>query len=45
MSEDSLVQRAYTSVLEHFIEHGRAPHYAELAKFLGIQIDEARVLV
>ena len=45
MSEDSLIQRVYTSVLEHFIEHGRAPHYVELAQLLDIRIDEARVLV
>ena len=40
MSENSLIQKAYTSVLEYFIEHGRAPHYIELAKNLDIQIDE-----
>jgi hypothetical protein len=45
MSSESQNQRAYTSVLEHFIEYGRAPHYIELAKILDIQIDEARVLV
>lgn len=36
MNERSLVQKAYTSVLEH---------YVELAEVLGVQIDEARVLV
>lgn len=45
MSEETSIQRTYTSILEHFIEHGRAPHYVELAKILDIQIDEARVLV
>jgi hypothetical protein len=45
MSEDSLIQKTYTRVLEHFIEHGRAPHYIELAQILGISIDEARGLV
>jgi hypothetical protein len=45
MSDDYLIQKAYASVLEHFIEHGRAPHYIELAKTLDIQIDEARVLI
>ncbi len=45
MSDDSLIQRAYTSVLEHFIEHGRAPHYVELAQLLDIRIDDARVLI
>jgi hypothetical protein len=45
MSEDTLIQKAYTSVLEHFIEHGRAPHYVELAHTLDIEIDESRVLI
>jgi hypothetical protein len=45
MSESSLIQNAYTGVLEHFIEHGRAPHYVELAQVLDIPIDEARVLI
>jgi hypothetical protein len=45
MSSESQNQRAYTRVLEHFIEYGRAPHYIELAKILDVQIDEARVLV
>jgi hypothetical protein len=45
MSEISSVQSAYTAVLEYFIEHGRAPHYVELANILDINIDEARVLI
>lgn len=45
MSNDSLIQNAYTSVLEHFIENGRAPHNIELAETLDVQIDEARVLI
>lgn len=40
---DQLVQRTYTAVLSHFIEHKRAPHYTELADLLGISIEEARV--
>ncbi len=39
MSENSSVQSAYTAVLEYFIEHGRAPHYVELANILDINID------
>ena len=45
MSENSIVQKAYTAVLEYFIENGLAPHYVELADILDINIDEARVLV
>jgi len=45
VNDRSQIQQAYTSVLEHFIEHGRAPHYVEFAKFLNISIDEARILI
>ena len=40
---DSLgVQKAYSSIVEHFIRTGRAPHYTELAETLGLRPDEAR---
>lgn len=39
-----LVQRAYTTILEHFVKTGRAPHFTELAKTLGLSPDEARDL-
>ncbi len=42
MDEAAVVQRAYTAVLEHFIETGRAPHYTELAATLGLRPEEAR---
>lgn len=42
MQEPALAQRAYTTILEHFVEHGRAPHYTELALALGISTEEAR---
>ena len=45
MAVDARVQRTYTTVLEHFIEHGRGPHYTELAGILGVSADEARGLV
>lgn len=45
MSETALIQKAYTAILEHFIEHRRAPHYAELAAVLGISMQDARSLV
>jgi len=41
---DSIVQKAYTAIIEHFVQAGRAPHYTELAKIMGIQPDEARDL-
>ncbi|MEE9532653.1 MAG: hypothetical protein V3W52_16865 [Syntrophobacteria bacterium] len=42
MAESALVQKAYTTVIKHFISTGRAPHYTELAEALGLQPDEAR---
>ncbi len=42
MMEPTLVQRAYTAVLEHFIKTGRAPHYTELGNTLGLRPDDAR---
>ena len=44
MSDEVLIQTAYTHVLKYFIEHGRAPHYVELAHDLDIGIDDARTL-
>lgn len=42
MEQATLVQQAYTRVLEHFIRTGRAPHYTELAATLDVQPEEAR---
>jgi len=37
-----MTQRAFTTILEHFIATGRAPHYSELADVLNIGMEEAR---
>ena len=42
MIDPNLTQRAFTTILEHFVANGRAPHYAELADALGIDPEEAR---
>ena len=44
MVDSSLIQQAYTSIQQHFIETGRAPHLTELASILNITPDEARVV-
>ena len=44
MTEAALVQRAYTTILKHFMQTGRAPHYTELAETLGVTPDEANQL-
>ena len=41
-AREKMVQRAYTSILEHFIQTGRAPHYTELAHTLGVGPEEAK---
>lgn len=40
--QELMVQRAYTAVIEHFVKTGRAPHYTELARTLGVSCEEAR---
>ncbi len=37
-------QRAYTAIVNHFLQQGRAPHYTELATQLGVSPDVARGL-
>jgi hypothetical protein len=44
MAEAPLVQRAYTTIVEHFVKTGRAPHYTELAEMMGLGVEEARDL-
>jgi hypothetical protein len=44
VADAGLVQQAYTTILEHFVREGRAPHYIELAVLLELQPDEAREL-
>ena len=42
MTDSMVVQKAYTTIVKHFIQTGRAPHFTELAEILGLQPDEAR---
>ncbi len=42
MSDPALIQKTYTTILQYFVDHGRAPHYTELAELLGLSADEAR---
>ncbi len=44
MASSALVQRAYTAIVRHFLDEGRAPHYTELANLLGVAPDSARDL-
>lgn len=40
MSISEKVQLTYTTILEHFVNTGHAPHYTELAEMLDMGIDE-----
>ena len=42
MIDQDLTQSAFTTILQHFVAKGRAPHYAELAEALDIGSEEAR---
>ena len=44
MANPELAQRAYTAIMKHFMETGRAPHFTELADTLGVQPNEAKEL-
>lgn len=44
MGDTQLVQKAYTDILQHFIDTGRAPHFTELAGRLGISVEAARAV-
>ena len=44
MTISEKVKITYTTILEHFVRTGRAPHYIDLAELLDISVDEARDL-
>ena len=44
MSIDPDVQRAYNAIMRSFVEDGHAPHYTQLAKSLGVEVEEGRRL-
>ena len=41
MAEIAPIQRAYTAIVRHFLDRGRAQHYTELASLLGVDPDAA----
>ncbi len=45
MADAELIQLAYTTISRHFVDTGRAPHYAELGQILGVEVNEARELL
>jgi hypothetical protein len=45
MTDLGTLQKAYTTILRHFVATGRAPHYVELASSLDVGINAARELL
>lgn len=44
MPDSNQTQSAYTAILRHLIDTGRAPHHTELAEALLVTPDEAKAL-
>jgi hypothetical protein len=45
MADIALLDRAFFNIMQRFTKTGQAPHYTELAKDLGITMEEGRQLV
>ncbi len=41
----ALLDRGFSCIIQSFIRTGQAPHYTELAKELGLSMEEGRELV
>ena len=42
MSEPTILDRAFHVVMKRMVDTGQAPHYTELARELGLSIEEGR---
>lgn len=42
MADLKVLDRAFSSIMQHFVATGQAPHYTELAKDLGLSMEEGR---
>jgi hypothetical protein len=45
MAEAELLDRAHAAIMRRFIATGQAPHYTELARELGLSMEEGRRLL
>src|SRR5438309_8494191 len=45
MAEPRLMDRMFQRIMRGLVETGRAPHYAELARALGLSTDEGRLVL
>ena len=42
MNEPSLLDRTFSTIMKCMVETGQAPHYTEIAKQLGLGVEEGR---
>ena len=42
MNEPSLLDKTFNIIMKQMVETGQAPHYTEIAKGLGVSIQEGR---
>ena len=45
MADAKLMDRAFQRIMRSLVETGRAPHYAELGRAMGLTADEGRALL
>jgi hypothetical protein len=45
MADLKLLDKVFYAVIQRFIDTGQAPHYTELAKDLGVSVEEGRKLL
>jgi len=45
MADVAILDRAFSNIMQRFIQTGQAPHYTELAKDLGLGMEEGRQLL
>ena len=43
--DSGLVQKTYTAILQHLVDHGWAPHYTQLAAEFSVTTEDARLAV
>ena len=42
MAELALLDKAFSNIMMRLVETGQAPHYTELASYLGLSVEEGR---
>ena len=45
MADNQMLDRAFHSVMQRFIDTGQAPHYIELASALDVPVEEGRQIL